>query len=197
MDIICVGIGGNGQSFFMRYLESKSFKINQIQDFDGLKHLSTPINLDKKNKKCKIIYVFNKSFEAICSHYKRKWAVRQMNKIKIENRCKIMKMEDFFNLTEKTLSDHFGCRQHFLEWYKHKHQNGIYFINLSNINKKELSKFLECDESVFDNLNLNFSHRNKYNYLKNNFPLTNIIYKSIDDEIQKLSNFHNHKYLKT
>ena len=72
MDIICVGIGGNGQSFFMRYLESKSFKINQIQDFDGLKHLSTLINLKKKNRKCKIIYVFNKSFEDICSHYKRK-----------------------------------------------------------------------------------------------------------------------------
>ena len=32
MDILVVGIGGNGQSYFMKYLKEKSFRLNNHND---------------------------------------------------------------------------------------------------------------------------------------------------------------------
>ena len=45
MDIIVIGIGGNGQSYFMNYLQKKSFRINHLTDKDRLKHISCPSKL--------------------------------------------------------------------------------------------------------------------------------------------------------
>jgi hypothetical protein len=51
MDILCVGIGGNGQTYFMNYLKKKSFCLNNVEDIDGLKHISTPNKLSEISKK--------------------------------------------------------------------------------------------------------------------------------------------------
>lgn len=193
MNILVVGIGGNGQTFFMNYLDKKLFSVNNIQDSDGLKHISSPIKLIDEYKKCKIIYIYNKTFDAICSHYRRKWPVIQMNKIKNKNTCNINNIDDFFKLTETSLVDHFGCIEHFLQWYNYDFPNGIYFLNLNEINKCELSNFLKCDKSIFDNLIYDIEKRHNYNNLKYEYPLSNIMYKNIDNFINELCIFHNKK----
>ena len=83
--MLVIGIGGNGQTYFMEYLRQKSFRLNHRTDADRLKHISCPSKLSVKQKKCKIIYVYNKTFDAICSHYRRNHPVGQMRKIKIRN----------------------------------------------------------------------------------------------------------------
>ncbi len=177
MNILVVGIGGNGQSYFMTYLHKKSFRLNHLGDQDRLKHISCPSKLSGQQKKCKIIYVYNKTFDAICSHYRRKWPIVQMRKIKgwTNNTCQITKVEDFFTLTEASLVDQFGCKDHFLRWYKYDYPNGIYFLNLSKINKNELSNFLKCDKSIFDDLIFDPSKRTSYSDLKSKYPLSNIM----------------------
>ena len=69
----------------MNYLQQKSFRINHLTDKDRLKHISCPSKLSVQHKNCKIIYVYNKTFDAICSHYRRNWAVTQMRKINTKN----------------------------------------------------------------------------------------------------------------
>jgi len=191
MDILVVGVGGNGQTYFMEYLHKKSFRINNVHDRDKLKHISCPSKLTAKQKRCKIIYVYNKTLDSICSHYRRGWPIVQMNKIKNDNSCKIKKIEEFFKLTERSLLDHFGCEEHFFRWYKYDFPNGIYFLNLNKINKSELSKFLKCDKSVLDNLVFDSNKRHKYNDLKNKYPLSDIMYKNIDNLIDELSMYKN------
>lgn len=186
MNILVVGIGGNGQTYFMTYLHKRSFKLNNIHDRDGLKHISCPSKLSGQQKKCKIIYVYNKTFYAICSHYRRKWPIVQMRKINTKNTCKIKKVEDFFTLTETSLDDHFGTKDHFLRWYKYDFPNGIYFLNLSKINKNELSNFLECDESIFDDLIFDSSKRKCYSGLESKYPLSYIMYTNIDNYMDDL-----------
>lgn len=194
MKILVVGTGGNGQTYFMEYLLQKSFKLNDIGDKDKLKHISCPSKLSSENKKCKIIYVYNNIFDSICSHYRRKWAILQMNKIKNKkNTCKINNIENFLKLTEKDLSDHFGIENHFLRWYKYDFPNGIYYLNLNKINKYELSSYLKCNVSIFDNLIYDSTKRHNYDNLKSKFPLTNIMYSNIDNYIHKLCVYRNSK----
>lgn len=196
MNILIVGIGGNGQTYFMTYLQKKSFRLNHIDDKDRLKHISCPSKLSDQQKKYKIIYVYNKTFDAICSHYRRKWPIIQMRKIKTKNTCEIAKVEDFFTLTECSLVDHFGCKDHFLRWYKYDFPNGIYFLNLSKINKNELSNFLNCDKSIFDDLIFDPSKRTSYSDLKSKYPLSNIMYTNIDNYIHDLCIYRNQNSIK-
>ncbi len=91
------------------------------------------------------------------------------------------KVDDFFKLIRSSLYDHFGCKDHLLRWYKYKFPNDIYFLNLSDINKPELSNFLKCDKSIFDNLIFDSTKRTDYNDLKCRYPLLNIMYNNIDN----------------
>ena len=195
MNTIVVGVGGNGQSYVMEYLTKKSFRLNHPDDKDGLKHMSCPSKLSVQHKKCKIIYVYNNTFDTICSHYRRRWPIIQMRKIKTNNTCQITKVEDFFTLTENDLEDHFGCKDHFLRWYKYDFPNGIYFLNLSNINKNGLSNYLNCDKSIFDDLIFDPTKKTNYNDLKNKYPLSNNMYTNIDNYINELCMDRNQNYV--
>ena len=67
LDILIVGSGGSGQSYFMKQL-GKNFITNSVGDNDGLKHSSSPNNPKLANYKVnKCIFLYNKSFECICS----------------------------------------------------------------------------------------------------------------------------------
>ena len=196
MNIIVVGIGGNGQTYFMQYLHEKSFRLNHLHDADKLKHNSCPTNLNEHQKNSKIIYVYNKTFDAICSHFRRGWGYAQMVKININTPYEEEsgKKEGFFKMTESTLHDHFGAKEHFLRWYNYNFPNGIYFLNLNKINKDELSAFLKCDKSVFDNFIFDSTNRHNYNEIKSKYPLSNTMYTDIDNYIDELS-MHKNKNL--
>ena len=139
MNIIIVGICGNGQTYFMKYLRAKSFPTNHIHDAYNLKHNPCPTNLTEEHKKSKIIYVYNNIFDLICSHCRRGWGYAQMVKININNQCDKGKLEDFIKLTESTNSDDVGAKDNYIRWYNSDFANGIEFLNLDKINKYELS----------------------------------------------------------
>ena len=67
----------------MIYLQKKLFQLNDPGDKDKLKHMNCLSKLSDKHKKCKIIYVYNNIFDAICSHYRRNWPIIQLRKINI------------------------------------------------------------------------------------------------------------------
>lgn len=198
MDILCIGIGGVGQTTFMKYLNANLFQINHITDADGLKHLSHPEKFTNNPNNIKIIYIYNKTFDAICSLYRRNWAVIQMNKIngKENNKCHIHNVNKFFQSVETTLEDKFGCKQHFQRWYLYNFKN-IYFLNMNQIDKIELSNFLKCDPNIFNELSFDNSKRNNYDKLKDKFKLSYIMYENIDNYIDNLSKYHNKLYHQT
>ena len=81
-DVLVVGSGGNGQTYFMNFLNENNITTNHIGDRDGLKHLSSPKLLKSLNisfKKC--IFIYNDSLTSILSHFRRKWAYIQSNKL--------------------------------------------------------------------------------------------------------------------
>jgi hypothetical protein len=116
-----------------------------------------------------------------------------MNKIKDKNTCEINDVTNYFKLSESTFNDHFGCKNHFIQWYNYNYSNGIYFFNPNKINKVQLSKFLNCNISIFDDFNYDSKNRHNYDLLKINFPLSYIMYKNIDQYINELSIYHNNK----
>ena len=192
IDFICIGIGGSGQTYFMRYLNKKSISTNNLCDKDRIKHISTPKKIPKKYKNHKIIYIFNNSFDAICSHYRRDWPVYQMNKINLKrNVCKISNVEKYFEYTEKNMNDIFGCEKHFLRLFNDKYNNNIYFVNLNNFNKIDLSRFMGVNKSFFDDFDFDISKRHDYSSLKKKYPFSNIMYKNIDKKIDELAILYN------
>tara|TARA_B110001469_G_C9644191_1_gene324913 strand:- start:2081 stop:2314 length:234 start_codon:yes stop_codon:yes gene_type:complete len=55
IDILVVGAGGNGQSYFMNFLKNNKININNCVDKDKLKHMHT-INFKIKKYKNKKMY---------------------------------------------------------------------------------------------------------------------------------------------
>ena len=98
---------------------------------------------------------------------------------------------DYYCLVENNKNDYFGCKNHFLRWKNYKHNNPIYFLNLNDINKNELSKFLDCDVKIFDGLNVK-NTIDKYSNLILKYPISYNFYKTIDEDIDKLSKEHNY-----
>ena len=62
---------------------------------------------------------------------------------------------------------------------------------MNNIDKTKLADFLECDYSVFEDLNYNESIRTNYDDLKSKFPISTKFYKDIDNKIEELSEYYN------
>jgi hypothetical protein len=193
--VYCIGVGGNGQTYVMDYL--KDIVVNNIDDKDGLKHLCCPTKIGKAPfQRVKVIYVYNKTFDSICSHYRRQWAPIQMQKIRKHENNKYNAYNDvnkYFDLVESTITDHFGMEDHFIRWYQYRKNMNVYYLNMACINKQELAKFLECDVEKFRDLNFDSSSRHKYNDLKQKYPLSVMLYENIDNKIKQLSEDHNKK----
>ena len=81
INVLVVGAGGNGQTYFMKFLKKNSININHINDRDKLKHLSSPDKIKKNIKIDKCIFLYNDPYLCVLSHYKRNWARAQCNKL--------------------------------------------------------------------------------------------------------------------
>ena len=195
INLLCVGLGGCGQTYFMNYLKNKKFKINNCDDKDYLKHLSCPSKLPNSINNIKIIYVYSKTFKSICSLFRRNWHNRQIKKLNISKNKKFENIDEYYSLVENNKNDYFGLKNHFLRWKIYKHNNPIYFLNLNNINKKELSEFLNCNIKSFDGLYVK-NTIDKYNNLILKYPISYNFYKTIDEDIDKLSKEHNNYHNK-
>ena len=199
-NIVVIGTGGNGQTYFMKYLKDNGFNINNIGDYDGIKHLSCPTRIPRKIKDQKFIYIYNSSFDAICSHYRRDWSFIQIKKIndpsyKISKE-KINTIENYFDLVDNTVKDWFGIENHFKRWYKYSLNNklDIYFLDFKKVKqeKNRLSKFLNCDSNIFNSFDI--KNRDKYKDLKSTHIISDTMYTIIDDYINKKSEYYNSIY---
>jgi hypothetical protein len=158
MDCIVVGAGGNGQTYFMKFLIKNKININNLRDIDKLKHMPKP-----KPKK-KYIFIYNDPFKSILSHYRRNYSIYQIYKLGNPYKLRFSKMRNFYNFQKITIEnnkDVFGIKNQFDNFINYK--GDIIFIDFNEIlDKKEIiDKFL--------NKKLNYSffkikERNEYKF---------------------------------
>ena len=144
MEVLVVGSGGNGQTFFMQFLSKNNITTNNTSDTDGLKHISSPTLLQNHIiKKC--IFIYNDPLKSILSHFRRnnirkRWVPLSVQKLgnpyQLKNDC-LQDFNKFVNLTIKNKCDIFGIKYQFDNWYNYKSQFPILFLNFNDILKKK------------------------------------------------------------
>ena len=194
--ILVVGSGGNGQTYFMQFLNKNNINTNDCTDIDGLKHLSSPEK--KLDKVTKCIFLYNSSLKSILSHIRRKWAFIQCKKLgnpyNLRKR-QINHLATYSKLVKKHGKDLFGIKYQFNNWINTKTKFPILFLNFNDIldNRQILNKFI--------GKKLNYEHfkvRKRNNSSENNNIDNTIIniYNNLDKFISEKSNIYNSEKLK-
>lgn len=116
MKILVVGSGGNGQSYFMKFLRKNKIEINDEHDRDNIKHLPSPKFLNITDKKIRIIFLYNHPYMAIQSHFRRGWGYKQLTKLGNPYNLKPNDLDNIKSFNEKII----------------QHKKKIYLV--SNIN---------------------------------------------------------------
>lgn len=209
--ILIVGSGGNGQTSFMKYLIKKKFNINNKYDEDLLKHAYSPLypkirKLIKNNKITKCIFLYNDPFNSVCSHFRRRWQIEQINKLGNFYKLKrnhLLNINLYLSLVDKYKKDLYSIEYQFNNWYnasqnpkKYGINFPILFVNFSNINKKELSLFLNCKDNYI-NIPVIKNRGDKYKNLKKRWPNANITYNDLYDKIKNKAINHNKKLIES
>ena len=183
-EIIIVGPGGNGQTFFMKNIREFT-KINSVHDYDKLKHSPKP---DKFFNDKKIIFIYGKSFNTVCSHFSKGWFRIQIKKLgngSNLNLDSIKNIDDYFKLVEKKKKDLFSIEYQFKNWLNFK--GNIYFLDIKNINTKELANFINCKEDIIKNIKDKIKISQKYDDLRKKYNTANEIYTNLDNFIKNKS----------
>jgi len=189
IDVLITGSGGSGQSYFMKQL-GKNFTTNCTADNDSLKHMSSPNHPKLSNynvKKC--IFLYNKSFECICSFYRRNpsWAWFQVVKLGNSGKLKagnLSSADNFFPLVEERNADLFSIEYQFENWTNAKTDFPVYYVDFNNINIDNLASFLNCDKKI---LSFDVKKRREYPELREKYPLAYSVYQNLDLKKQSLA----------
>jgi hypothetical protein len=160
--ILIVGAGGNGQTYFMEFLIKHNIHINSRYDYDGLKHLSTPNNLNKKIKKC--IFLYNNPYDSLLSHYRRNWSYEQSCKLGNPYNLSEEQVNNYTTfkcLTLQKNKDIFGIEYQFNNWINNDLKIPILFLDFNNI----LNNIDILDTFLNKKLNYNlFKHTDRHLY---------------------------------
>jgi hypothetical protein len=187
LNALIVGAGGNGQTYFMEFLEKNKLKINSPGDKDKLKHMSHPNKIPKNIKIKRCIFLYNSPYDSIYSHYRRGWYKIQINKlgnpykINFEN---INNINTYNELCIKYNKDIFGIEYQFDNWFKKGNTNiPILFLDFNDIlNKKDI-----IDNFLGKRLNYNlFEVKERSNKEYNNKEVTDI-YDKLYDKIKSIT----------
>jgi len=186
MKILVVGSGGNGQSYFMKFLRKNKIEINDEHDRDNIKHLSSPKFLNITDKKIRIIFLYNHPYMAIQSHFRRDWGYKQLTKLGNPYNLQLDDVENINTFNQKFLQqkkkDLYGIEDQFYNWLNSDLQFPIYFLNFNDIinEKKNINKFVkkELNYSLF-----NYSSRNSRN--NNSLKLYEKIYAKMNKKSKK------------
>ena len=159
VDTLVVGSGGNGQSYFMSYLEEKGVKVNNVCNYDGLKHMpfaSLQIFRMFGIKRC--VFVYNDPLRAIYSHYSRNWAGTQIKRLGNPYNLNLMALhgfEHYLYLCNLAQRDLFGIVAQFNNWFNvssqlSKHGVQIIFVDFADLHnddeKIRVANFLGKEE---------------------------------------------------
>ena len=199
IDLLVVGSGGNGQTYFMKYIMKYSnFKLNCDRGKDGLKHLSSPKKIDHiKYNINKIIFIYNEPLKAINSLYNRGWLLHQINKLGNPHKLNkniIKNMRHYLENCNKSNIDISGIKLQFDNWCNEKLNIPIYFLNFNNINNIDeqikLCNFLNTNTDFFNNIKI--KKRSEFHRTINEFPnvikMYNNIYKYIKINAENKNN---------
>ena len=161
MNCYVIGSGGNGQTYFMKFLNKNNIITNNIKDLDKLKHKSKPID------NYKYIFIYNDPLKSILSHYRRGWVAFQIYKLGNPYKLKLKLVKYFYLLQKTTIDmncDIFGIKNQFDNFINY--EGDILFIDFNEIldNKKKINTFLnkELDYSLFE-----IKKRNIFNFYIN------------------------------
>lgn len=155
--ILIQGSGGNGQTYLIDFLKSQKIKTNARSDQDRKKHR---FDIVPGNKFTHCIFLYNDPLYTVCSHFRRKWQWKQLNKL--SNPCGvsqevIMDINKYFKLVIEKQCDLFGIEKQFDNWYNNYASYPIYFQDFSKLNEvseqEKLCKFLNIKIN-FDTLKL-------------------------------------------
>ena len=117
IDLLIVGPGGSGISYFIDYLSRNCSHI--IIDYkvtgDRLKHISHFIQIPKNIIIKKCVYIYNDPLHAIYWHFRRKWHIKQIanlgNPYKLELK-ESTTFEDYLKIIVEKKKDLFGIKNH-------------------------------------------------------------------------------------
>ena len=191
IDVLVVGSGGNGHTYFISFLNKNKIITNNVFDRDKMKHKSCPTKINsKKIKKC--IFLYNDPLKSILSHYRRKWQDIQMHKL--GNPYKLSKSDitpinKLLKITVDKGEDVFGIKHQFDNWINADVNFPILFLDFNNVleSKGVLNKFLEknLDYSFFEK-------KSRISSIKNDIDPTIIkIYSHLYDYIKNNANIKN------
>lgn len=136
LDVLVIGAGGNGQTYFMEFLQANGIKTNKLDDSDKLKHMVTPNLIKADNSISKCIFIYNKPYEAIQSHYRREWHFIQLKKLGNPYQFKenqIDNLDKYNKLVIQNKFDLFGIEYQFFNWHKAKLDFPILFLDFNEI----------------------------------------------------------------
>lgn len=145
LELLIVGFGGVGQTYFMEWCRNNDFQTNDLHDADRLKHLRSPDNLPVRVKQC--IYVYNHPYYAIRSHYRRGWAEYQMQKLgnPYGLTAPEMNYRKFMKKVIRRKRDLFGAELHLDQWMYASTYFPILFLDFSCFlsEKETINRFLQ------------------------------------------------------
>ena len=198
IELLVVGPGGSGQSYFMKYIKRHVFT-NHQDDFDGLKHKGCPTKIDNTYKIGKCIFLYNDPLKAIHSHYRRKYHWANILKLGNSNNLKeesVDTFEKYLNLVNKEKKELFGIEYQFLNWVQKEKNYEIYFLDFNDIlsKKQELCNYLKIVNTSFDNFEIRKrAKKPSETFYFTNYPNVLKIYKDLYEKMKNISKEENKK----
>ena len=174
--ILIVGAGGVSQTYFMEFLKNNNVDINDIGDFDNLKHIPIPSNLNGIEK---CIFLYNNPYYSLLSHFKKNRSNVQCKKLGNPYHLSEDILNNFDLFEQETLNkgkDLFGIEYQFNNWIKET-KIPLMFLDFNDIldNKNELNIFInkqldydlfEIKERNYPKNKLYFIYEKLYTYMK-------------------------------
>ena len=146
-NLLVISPGGSCQTVIMDLIlkSNNKLKMNNINDHDNLKHLSSFENsVFNSNEFEKVLYVYRHPLLVVNSHFRRNWYKMQYKKISTfsdyNEEHLFNNKDELFNKCLEENKDIFNTTEHLNNWIKYPGE--IYFININKINKEELFEFL-------------------------------------------------------
>ncbi len=211
IDVLVIGSGGNGQTTVMKKLRELQLSTNSLTNADSLKHLYNPLTNHLKKVNVKLcIFVYNKSFHSVCSHYRRDWGYKQICTLGNRSRLKkrnVKTIDQFLTLVEEKDRELFSIKFQFLNWYntKQRVKFPVYFLNFENYDLNEqtnlanaINKFVVTDKKFApEQLRIHIVPRHQYDDLEKKYVKAAKLYNDFDEKMKELVSKSNANLLPT
>ncbi len=195
--ILVVGSGGNAQTYFMEFLKNNGVIVNDLNDSDGLKHISNPNNINKQklNSINKCIFLYNDPCKAILTFFTRNWQWNQIKKLSNPHSLRKENVKDlntFSVLLKKENKDLFGIEYQFENWINNELDIPVYFLDFNRVLREKdiLDRFVDkkLDYNNFSNMGFIRYLRLKHSGMDNS--IINI-YRELYESIISKSEIYN------